>query len=597
MGLSITQKQYIEGLKTQNVEDLDPIDLEILDRSLSGDGPMALGPGLTIDQIEKYEDTVNKKEGKTELDQGMFHSMLRSWGAITGGTIGDIMGGGFNPVTTMYGAMAGEATQQAFEHMFKSEYAPQSMGESGRRIIGEGIVGNIGTRVTQPLVPLLKGMGNIAVRGGSAVANTRIPGTQMQPIRSMLERLQAPTGREMLPKDLLAQQAAERVKIPLTPFELKRRPILGKIETFATQGLFSGGMIGRFQMKRQVAIESFRDSLTKMTGGIEKSHEALGEHLVNSITLSLITTEKSFLKKLGLTTGEGVELLNTGGSGRAFIAKWGEGAEEAYLAMVQETRRIKPELQGILKQMGISPKVTSKGMLKEMPRVTLQKSATTPGQIVDNIFIPNNGKNLSALKSMVGNDWNMYQRAMVEKLVGGETFNVAGLKKALAAMGDDTLKAVLDAPTIQGLKDLGEVGLRTGFQDLSTIGANRLAFNLVNIAEGGLAINTMAGAVKSGSTVGATVKAIAFFIPAAAVAKLVTSPAGVKYLTEGLKMSGKSPRAYQVARAIVKNLISVTAGVPTRGALTGQVEPRSIGSGRQVGNPFQGLLGGGANVQ
>ena len=594
MGLSITQKQYIEGLKTQNVEDLDSIDLEILDRSLSGDGPMALGPGLTIDQIEKYEDTVNKKEGKTELDQGMFHSMLRSWGAIAGGTIGDVMGGGFNPATTMYGAMAGEATQQAFEHMFKSEYAPQSIGESARRIGGEGIVGNIGTRVTQPLIPLLKGMGNMAARGGSAVANTRIPGTQMQPIRSMLERLKAPTGREMLPEDLLAKEAAERVKIPLTPFELKRMPILGKIETFATQGLISGNMIGRFQRKRVLAINSFRDSLTKMTGGIEKSHEALGEHLVNSVTLSLITTEKSFLKKLGLTTGEGVELLNTGGK---FSRQWGEGAEEAYLAMVQETRRIRPELQGILKQMGISPKVTPKGMLKEMPRVTLQKSATTPGQIVDNIFIPNNGKNLSALKSMVGDDWNMYQRAMVEKLVGGETFNVAGLKKALAAMGDDTLKAVLDGPTIQGLKDLGEVGLRTGFQNLSTIGANRLSFNLVNIAEGGLAINTMAGAVKTGGMVGSSVKAIAFFLPAAAVAKLITSPAGVKYLTEGLKMSGKGPRAYQVARAIVKNLISVTAGVPTRGALTGQVEPRSIGSGRQIGNPFQGLLGGGANVQ
>ena len=594
MGLSITQKQYIEGLKTQNVEDLDSIDLEILDRSLSGDGPMALGPGLTIDQIEKYEDTVNKKEGKTELDQGMFHSMLRSWGAIAVGTIGDVMGGGFNPATTMYGAMAGEATQQAFEHMFKSEYAPQSIGESARRIGGEGIVGNIGTRVTQPLIPLLKGMGNMAARGGSAVANTRIPGTQMQPIRSMLERLKAPTGREMLPEDLLAKEAAERVKIPLTPFELKRMPILGKIETFATQGLISGNMIGRFQRKRVLAINSFRDSLTKMTGGIEKSHEALGEHLVNSVMLSLITTEKSFLKKLGLTTGEGVELLNTGGK---FSRQWGEGAEEAYLAMIQETRRIRPELQGILKQMGISPKVTPKGMLKEMPRVTLQKSATTPGQIVDNIFIPNNGKNLSALKSMVGDDWNMYQRAMVEKLVGGETFNVAGLKKALAAMGDDTLKAVLDGPTIQGLKDLGEVGLRTGFQNLSTIGANRLSFNLVNIAEGGLAINTMAGAVKTGGMVGSSVKAIAFFLPAAAVAKLITSPAGVKYLTEGLKMSGKSPRAYQVARAIVKNLISVTAGVPTRGALTGQVEPRSIGSGRQIGNPFQGLLGGGANVQ
>ena len=594
MGLSITQKQYIEGLKTQNVEDLDSIDLEILDRSLSGDGPMTLGPGLTIDQIEKYEDTVNKKEGKTELDQGMFHSMLRSWGAIAGGTIGDVMGGGFNPATTMYGAMAGEATQQAFEHMFKSEYAPQSIGESARRIGGEGIVGNIGTRVTQPLIPLLKGMGNMAARGGSAVANTRIPGTQMQPIRSMLERLKAPTGREMLPEDLLAKEAAERVKIPLTPFELKRMPILGKIETFATQGLISGNMIGRFQRKRVLAINSFRDSLTKMTGGIEKSHEALGEHLVNSITLSLITTEKSFLKKLGLTTGEGVELLNTGGK---FSRQWGEGAEEAYLAMIQETRRIRPELQGILKQMGISPKVTPKGMLKEMPRVTLQKSATTPGQLVDNIFIPNNGKNLSALKSMVGDDWNMYQRAMVEKLVGGETFNVAGLKKALGAMGDDTLKAVLDGPTIQGLKDLGEVGLRTGFQNLSTIGANRLSFNLVNIAEGGLAINTMAGAVKTGGMVGSSVKAIAFFLPAAAVAKLITSPAGVKYLTEGLKMSGKGPRAYQVARAIVKNLISVTAGVPTRGALTGQVEPRSIGSGRQVGNPFQGLLGGGANVQ
>ena len=594
MGLSITQKQYIEGLKTQNVEDLDSIDLEILDRSLSGDGPMALEPGLTIDQIEKYEDTVNKKEGKTELDQGMFHSMLRSWGAIAGGTIGDVMGGGFNPATTMYGAMAGEATQQAFEHMFKSEYAPQSIGESARRIGGEGIVGNIGTRVTQPLIPLLKGMGNMAARGGSAVANTRIPGTQMQPIRSMLERLKAPTGREMLPEDLMAKEAAERAKIPLTPFELKRMPILGKVETFATQGLISGGMIGKFQMKRQVAIKAFRDSLTKMTGGIEKSHEALGEHLVNSVMLSLITTEKSFLKKLGLTTGEGVELLNTGGK---FSRQWGEGAEEAYLAMIQETRRIRPELQGILKQMGISPKVTPKGMLKEMPRVTLQKSATTPGQIVDNIFIPNNGKNLSALKSMVGDDWNMYQRAMVEKLVGGETFNVAGLKKALAAMGDDTLKAVLDGPTIQGLKDLGEVGLRTGFQNLSTIGANRLSFNLVNIAEGGLAINTMAGAVKTGGMVGSSVKAIAFFLPAAAVAKLITSPAGVKYLTEGLKMSGKGPRAYQVARAIVKNLISVTAGVPTRGALTGQVEPRSIGSGRQVGNPFQGLLGGGANVQ
>ena len=113
MGLSITQKQYVEDLKTQRVEDLDPIDLEILERSLNGDGPMALGPGLTVKKIQEYEDKVNIKDGKTELDQGLFHSMLRSWGAIAGGTIGDVMGGGFNPATTMYGAMGGEAVQQA----------------------------------------------------------------------------------------------------------------------------------------------------------------------------------------------------------------------------------------------------------------------------------------------------------------------------------------------------------------------------------------------------------------------------------------------------------------------------------------------------
>ena len=191
----------------------------------------------------------------------------------------------------------------------------------------------------------------------------------------------------------------------------------------------------------------------------------------------------------------------------------------------------------------------------------------------------------------MGQDWPMFQRALVTKLIGGTTFNLKGLKGELARLGDDSLRAVLDKTTIDGLKDLGEVGVRTGIGKLEEVGANRLSFNMLNLVEGGLAVNVLRAGSKS------RLLSIALFLSPSMIAKLVTSPGGIQYLTTGFKMSAKNKQAMEVAKGIARAVVASPSGLAARSTLTGQVQPRSIESGRQAQNPFGGLFGGGPNVR
>lgn len=579
--LSSTQQQYLDNLKTLDPDSLDPEDLRLLDLLTQSESKIMLDPALNVDDLAPLQDNFNKAEGNTEYDKGIFESMLESWGPLIGGTFG-----GINPATVTIGTMAGEVVQQAYETMTENPNAPQTITESLRRIGGEGLVGNIGTRIGGKATDI---GGGLLKSLGKGIMGAKIPGTQMNPLGKIMETLKAPTGRSLLPEEALAVEASKRVGVQLTPFEIKKTPILGRLETYGTQGLISGNIMRKFTKARVEAINSFRESLINKIGGPEKSLEALGDYLIKSIQLSLVTTDKAFAKKLGLSTSQATDLLNTGGTN--FGSKWGEGAEETYKELIKNVGRIKPQLEGIIRQLGVSPKLTKAGVLKESLAKTLAKSGTTSGQLINRVFIPNNAKNLTALRTLMGQDWPMFQRALVTKLIGGTTFNLKGLKGELARLGDDSLRAVLDKATIDGLRDLGEVGVKTGIGKLEEVGANRLSFNMLNLVEGGLAVNVLRSGSKS------KLLSIALFLSPSMIAKLVTSPGGIQYLTTGFKMSAKNKQAMEVAKGIARAVVASPSGLAARSALTSQVQPRSIESGRQAQNPFGGLLGGGPNVR
>lgn len=591
------QVGYMEALKEKyNSDEFRPTmteeDVQLLeDYNLLTQSSPQLDPELTA-----IVDKASKLKGHSP-DPGFFESLFNSAGAIATGTGAEIMAlkkgvKGIPRLGAIVGgaSMAGEGLQQLWQHMFGSELAPQTTTEAMKRMGGEGILGTTG-----PIVG--KGVTNLATWGtkklGRSVDNLRIPFTNMKPIKAARHKLMNPGGRRLTQENRELVRAAEKVKFPLSAWEINRLPFVGRMESFAQNGIISSRTMNNFANARRRAIQGFKESLTNVPGGIPKSHEALGEMLLTQVEMSLQMSSKTLAKQFGIknldqiTDKEFATLLEDalihqaggGSSGIGNVLRNNPEMVEPLLKTMREQSQIRSTLLGLKAQLGLGKKTTSDFIR------AFNATSGKEGLIFKRIFSPGNSQKLKILRNMIGPDeWPLYQKAFVENLIGGKNFNLAGLGQVLDEYGEETLKAVLEEPILQGLRDLALIGARTGIQDLSKVGARRLQFNLVNIVEGGLAVNLVTQSVgKMG--VGAQGGHIVALLAPSAIAKLVTTPGGVQYLTTGLKMSAKAKQTAEVAKNIIKGTITTSVSLGTRSTATQLTDPTITPSASSTATP------------
>jgi len=512
-------------------------------------------------------------------------------GAVVGGTIGTGLGIPFGPPGMLFGgtlgSASGEAIQQIIEQLMSDPNAPKTVKEALRRIGQEGIFGLIAEAGTRPLVQGLRGTKNAAL---------------------------APFGGSLLTlEDKAAVEAFERLGIQPTPFEITGRTFLGRIEVFAEKGLISGGIFKRFNNARLKLFNAFQNRFLEETGP-KKVMSALGDFTKSTLddVLGILDKEAGRLfteaqKLAGESAIIPTQFLKDAAQGvldrEALVSKGlqfrplqrlakemlalpekitYESAREFQKRFGAKLARLKNLPEGEMKQLfkGISESIESaefKGQkegaesliklraakdrfieLKNLEDSGVAKSILNkdPEDVFRSIFATGDVTNIKALRSIVGErDWPMFQRAFADDLLSRG--NLENFNQVLDKQQLESLQQVFSNEQMQVLQDIATVAERFRPGALGDKLRKPLGFNLVNIAQGGLAINLVLG--DRGINVNPLTQGLIILTPAM-IAKVLTNQTSVRWLTIGLRLKNNHPLGAQV----IENITNVLVGSASR---------------------------------
>jgi len=512
-------------------------------------------------------------------------------GALVGGTAGSVIGA-LSPVPggaflgAGAGAAGGEAVQQIIEEVQgKSLFKGR---EGALQIVKEGAFGLAGEGV---------GRGILA------------------PLRALKNKALTPFAGSLSPDDLRAIEAFQRTGVQATPFEASGRVFLGRAERFAEQGLISGGMFKRFNIKRlQTFLKFQRELLFK--SGPEKTEQAVGEFAKEAFQQTTTAIDKEIARSFGAleTLERNSTLLGTKNFKAEAAAMLREESLVTKSLQFPQIKRLALEISKLPDQMtfkqarafqkrlgakiarlknipegemkrlfkGISDDIdaletqnpeliadltSAKNLYKEA--IALDELALTtkiegrlPEEFLNSVFKKGSVTEPTALRNIVGEqDWPIFQRAFIQKMVGKRPGDISSLGNRLLDQGDDSLRAILSSEQIQALQDMAIVAERSQLGDLAKGFSKAPGFTLINMAQGGLAINMFAGAVDV-TFIG---QGLLFLTPPM-IAGLLTSRTGAKLLSVGMRMQSSNPQAARVLE-LITNTISGLAG---RKALSGE---------------------------
>ncbi|KKN21032.1 hypothetical protein LCGC14_0929520 [marine sediment metagenome] len=506
-------------------------------------------------------------------------------GAVIGGTAGSIAGipGGPPAMAGLasLGSAGGEAIQQIIEQITSDPNAPQTTKEAMQRIGQEGVFGLIAEAGGQGIV-----------RGVRTLKNTGL----------------APFADSLLPEDIAAIQAFERLGIQPTPFDITRRTFVGRLESFAGQGLISGGILKRFNNKRINLFKAFQNRFLEKTGP-KKVMSALGEFAESSFddTIKILDDEagRLFAKaeslagetkiiptaelKVAANTILGQEALVTKGLQFRSIQRLAnemkelpefitfKQAREIQKRLGAKTAKLKNLPEGEVKQLfkGIAESIESaqfkgKGdkqealtVLREakdrfIEMLELQKSGLgkkivgkDPEDLFRGIFQTGDVTNIKALRSIIGErDWPMFQRAFADDLMSKG--NIENFNQIMDKQQMESLQQVFTDGQIQVLQDIATIAERFRPGELAQSARVRPGFNLINIGQGGLMVNLALGERGVGDN--RLAQGLIVLSPPM-IAKLLTSQTGVRWLTVGLRLTNDHPLAAQAMQNITDVLI------------------------------------------
>ena len=521
-------------------------------------------------------------------------------GAVVLGTVGTVAGTPFGPpgmaAGASIGSAGGEAIQQIIEQIMSDPNAPKTSEEAFKRIAKEGVFGLVAESGAGGVVRTLRGGKNIAL---------------------------SPFGGSLTPEDLAAREAFEKLGIQPTPFEITQRTFLGRIEQFASKGLISGGIFKRFNNKRINLLGAFQKRFLEKTGPSKVMSE-LGEFAKSSFddTIKILDNEAGRLfdeaeKLAGESNIIPTDALKA--AAKAVLGQEGlvvkglqfrplqalaqqisklpakisfKQARELQKRLGAKTAKLKNLPEGEMKQLfkGISESIESaefkgqaegaESLLKlreakdrfieliKLQESTIGKRITgkDPEDIFRSILQTGDVTNIKALRSVIGErDWPLFQRAFVDDLLSRG--NLENFNQVLDKQQLESLQQVFSNEQIQVLQDIATAAER--FRPGALIEQQRkpLGFNLVNIAQGGLAINLVLG--DRGVQVSPLTQGLVILTPAM-IAKLLTNPTSVKWLTIGLRLKNNHPLATQV----MENITDVLVGTASRAIAA---EPKTRG--------------------
>lgn len=533
-------------------------------------------------------------------------------GAVIGGTGGSILGipGGPPAMAGLasLGSAAGEAIEQIIMQITSDPKAPQTSEEAMKRIGQEGVFGLVAEAGGQGIVRAARGFKNTGL---------------------------APFSSSLLPEDIAAMEAFERLGIQPTPFEITSRTFLGRLESFAKQGLLSGGILKRFNNNRVKLFKAFQNRFLDKTGP-RKVMSELGEFAKSSFddTIEILDNEAGRLfDKASELAGESKiiptdafkqaatevlrqESLVTKGLQFRAVQKLAkevgelpefitfEQARELQKRLGAKTAKLKNLPEGEVKQLfkGISESIEAaefKGtgdkaealtVLREakdrfIEMLELQKSglgrkvvSKDPEDLFKGLFQTGDVTNIKALRSVVGErDWPMFQRAFADDLMSRG--NIENFNQVLDKQQLESLQQVFNNNQIQVLQDIATIAERFRPDELTQAARVKPGFNLINIGQGGLMLNLATNTVS-----GSRFKQGLIVLSPAMIAKILTSETGTKWLTIGLRLTNNHPLVAQVTQ----NITDVLVGSASRTiAADPKTRSRFIRQFRDAGLPVE----------
>jgi hypothetical protein len=196
-------------------------------------------------------------------------------------------------------------------------------------------------------------------------------------------------------------------------------------------------------------------------------------------------------------------------------------------------------------------------LIRRLVKLADEQGKGKPEAIVEAVWRPRNTTVIQRVRAAVDpTDWGKMQSVEMQNLMAKSldaNGNMSGrqLEKLLfkpGGLGEDAVEAGFDAGTVTELKQF--VNALKVAQDRSTEGTGRV---LIQLKQGGLAVALGAGAfVADDYTAELLGSAGIVLLGPAALGKVMTSPMGIKWLTEGLAISNKTKTASALAGRILQ---------------------------------------------
>jgi len=522
-------------------------------------------------------------------------SLLKAAPEIAGGTAGAIATAGkstpWGVAGAASGSIGGEILLQALQAGFKPDEAPKSFMESLSRQAGAGLRGAVGEGAGRAV------MGGLGLLGKGV--NRAAGGVTSKFRKARRAKL---TGEDAESAKLLVEEG-----IPHSLYDTTRSTISGRLEDLSEKSLGSRRIMEKFHRAKTKAVESFaKKGLGKIGPKVQKSaigdyaHETINytkkqledaasqafreaEVLAGSAdlipTAPLKAMAKEVLRKESLATKslkfpkleamaeEALDLPERITYERARELGSRYGLKNANLLGIPEgeAKMLYRGMQDSVESMGATQsgptialaklkqaKDTFKKSLELGEDANLQKILNAnPERVMQTVFRKGNLTEIKTLKTIVPKeDWWLFQREAADELVG-KMLNASTSKTALNhfnAIGDDAIKATYSPNQIKILNKIRDVVTSSGYHHSKSRIPSRAGFNIINITQGGMAINMLASALPL-SKVGQ----LAFVLSPAAIAKVITHQEGAKLLLEGMK----TPKTAKVAAGIVARIYAI----------------------------------------
>lgn len=425
-----------------------------------------------------------------------------------------------------------------------------------------------------------------------AIEADAAPDLAMVPIRMQVKRMPGPImGKEevQVPTGLVTPSGAPLTKTQFQDVQIGTRLERLKIMTVQEERLVGGPRINLGAINEE--LTGMRE-VAKQAGGL--ADKEMGNTLLaflnqkpDLVSYPVAKAIRTEIRTLQRTLEQSVESKNAPAIGKA---------KKIYAELTHKIREGLADYDPFLADMWDTANVIERegqqqfnnALIRRLVRMADEQGKGKPEAIVDAVWRPRNTTVIERVRAAVDPaDWQKMQSVELQNLMArslDESGNLSGqkLERVLfkpGGLGEDAIRAGFDGATVTELKSF--VNALKVAEAKGTEGTGRV---LIQLTQGGFALGLIGAGVIEDFDLQRFGQAGVVLLGPAALGRLMTTPNGIKWLTEGLTMPAKGKTAIALTGRLLQAAFPRPAPVITE---TAETQPSRISPAPTTVRPME----------